>query len=100
LFYFAVIILKSLYIVAALMVKFDLTHYQCPQLFVQFRYQLKIALQENKQNGNTVEIVYLVSVDSDINDIERYLKFHQYTYQIVSKADKNELIVSLIRGNN
>jgi len=82
------------------MAKFDLTQYQCPQLFVQFRYQLKIALQESTKNGNTRAIEYLMSVESDISDIERYLKSHQYSYQIESLKDKNKLIVSLIRGNN
>jgi len=82
------------------MAKFDLTQYQCPQLFVQFRYQLKIALHESTKNGNTRAIEYLMSVESDISDIERYLKSHQYSYQIESLKDKNKLIVSLIRGNN
>ena len=82
------------------MAKFDLTQYQCPQLFVQFKYQLKLSMIDIEQNNNSRVVEYSISVESDIKDIERYLNSHQYSYQIVSLADNNELIVSLIKGNN
>jgi len=84
--------------VVVLMIKFDLTQFQCPQLFVQFKYQLKLVLSDKAQNQDS--LVFKVLAESDIKDIERYLKLQNFHYQIQNGSRFNELIISLVRGNN
>ncbi|PAJ75699.1 hypothetical protein CJF42_04000 [Pseudoalteromonas sp. NBT06-2] len=81
------------------MVKYDLTHYQCPQFFVQFKYQLKLALINKEQEKGLDTITFLILSNSDIKDIERYLIFHKFKYQIQNCDSNNELIINLVRGN-
>ena len=83
--------------VAVLMIKFDLTQFRCPQLFVQFKYQLKLALSDNGHKHDS--LVFKILLESDIKDIEKYLKLHNFHYQIQNSSHFNELIISLVRGN-
>ncbi|OHU86593.1 hypothetical protein BET10_18875 [Pseudoalteromonas amylolytica] len=59
---------------AKTLVKVDLSAYQCPQLFVQFKWHLRQA----QQTDSIVQFYY--HQEQDINDIVRYLKQHQYLY--------------------
>ncbi|BBN81179.1 hypothetical protein PA25_11640 [Pseudoalteromonas sp. A25] len=58
-----------------LAVKVDLSSYQCPQLFVQFKWQLKQAQQRKVKK---LHLYYLC--EQDISDIVRYLEQHKFTY--------------------
>ncbi|NOU50872.1 hypothetical protein HG263_10040 [Pseudoalteromonas sp. JBTF-M23] len=55
--------------------KMDLSLYQCPQFFVQFKWQLK---QAQQQQAEKVQFYYLR--EQDIGDIVRYLEQHKFTY--------------------
>ena len=58
------------------MVECDLSVFVCPQLFVQFKFNLK-KMAQNNQSG-----MFKIAVDGDIADIERYLTHHHYYYRI------------------
>ncbi|SFC65254.1 hypothetical protein [Pseudoalteromonas denitrificans] len=88
------------------MIKFDLTPYQCPQLFVQFKYQLKRVIAKNNQQltltGEMTQedelchvITFLHLQEVDITDIENYLKLHRFKYQINCYMHNKELLVNL-----
>jgi len=79
--------------------KCDLTQYQCPQLFVQFKYQLKLALKTNEQKDGDDSITFLILEDSDINDMERYLQLYQFEYEIKTNLNNKALVISLVKGN-
>jgi len=79
--------------------KCDLTQYQCPQLFVQFKYQLKLALKTNEQKDCDDSITFLILEDSDINDMERYLQLYQFEYEIKTNLNNKALVISLVKGN-
>lgn len=68
--------LKVYYCCYRSMVECDLSLFVCPQLFVQFKYHLKI-MAKNKQSG-----MFKVARDADIADIERYLTHQQLFYRI------------------
>ena len=89
----------------AVMIKYDLTNYQCPQLFVQFKYQLKRLVNPNLSPARVVNkagygeeaqksIMFLLSLETDISDIERYLTLHQIDYRLNSYKNTRELIVT------
>lgn len=58
------------------MVECDLSEFVCPQLFVQFKFNLKKMVQNN-QSG-----MFKIARDADIADIERYLAHHHLYYRI------------------
>ncbi len=69
------------------MIQFDLTNFQCPQLFVQFKYQLKKALEGNYQ------VTFKLSPDADAADIESYLDIKQIRYQIQNSQYQSNLVI-------
>ncbi|CAM4154870.1 hypothetical protein BIW53_12650 [Pseudoalteromonas byunsanensis] len=60
---------------AKTLIKVDLSTYQCPQLFVQFKWHLRQA----QQSDSKVQFYY--HQEQDISDIVRYLDQHQYLYK-------------------
>jgi hypothetical protein len=56
-------------------IEVNLSLYQCPQLFVQFKWQLKKAEQAN----SNIHFFYLK--EQDIGDIVRYLSQHSYSFK-------------------
>ncbi len=52
---------------------YDLTQYQCPQLFVQFKYNLKM-----HQESESVKFQF--SESAQLNDVFRYLENHHIQY--------------------
>ena len=56
------------------MLDIDLSQFQCPQLFVQFKWHL---LQAKK---NRVSVRFYYADEQDIRDVLQYLTVHDYCY--------------------
>ncbi|AOT07914.1 hypothetical protein S4054249_08690 [Pseudoalteromonas luteoviolacea] len=63
----------------------DLRSYQCPQLFVQFKWQLK-SLSVGK-------LRFIYSDKQDMSDIQRYLCAHSYHHVFLNKGSFNYIEV-------
>ncbi|KZN31701.1 hypothetical protein N474_02220 [Pseudoalteromonas luteoviolacea CPMOR-2] len=63
----------------------DLRGYDCPQLFVQFKWQLK------SKCDHACVIRFSYDEDQDINDILKYLASHKIQFS-VEAAENNKFI--------
>lgn len=66
--------------------KIDLTEYQCPQLFVQFKFQLK---QAEKQQQS---VCFIYDSKQLIDDILVFLENKQFRYDHHSNAKPSPFI--------
>lgn len=66
--------------------KIDLTEYQCPQLFVQFKFQLKQA-EKQKQS-----VCFIYDSKQLIDDILVFLENKQFRYDHHSNAKPSPFI--------
>ncbi|WP_417714802.1 sulfurtransferase TusA family protein [Pseudoalteromonas obscura] len=65
----------------------DLRHYNCPQLFVQFKWQLK--------KLNIGNIRFICNRTQDLSDIKRYLAGQAYHYVLTEEGNFNFIEVHI-----
>lgn len=67
----------------------DLSSFNCPQLFVQFKWRLK-----NLECGQVLGFSF--SKEQEIEDVVRYLDQSSYRYQILDSEDQICILVERI----
>ncbi|WP_155730594.1 hypothetical protein [Pseudoalteromonas luteoviolacea] len=61
----------------------DLRRYECPQLFVQFKWQLRT----NRDHVGVIRFSY--SKEQDISDVIRYLESQKMSFSVTTDSNIN-----------